>query len=631
MSLPGLSAPNSPLPVTPQTIRYATGNPSRPSNFTPTSTRDRKPFTPPASSLVTSDLANTIRTLLSNARAVRSPLVGRWRRAYLYLRNRPNILPANAGRSVPQVPEIFPIIASKVGYKIDRRFTNTVSAAPYPGTSYFALISQLASDLSVVLESTWDANTEENEVTKALWDSEIYGTGILKTGWDLSLAQGLGDARITRVDPFNFYPDPNARSLEDANFFIEARRMSIQEMDRRWPGSAARLAGQSWLEDFDESPNQLAPTSSIPKANPGLIPVTGGGTNLFIPSRFSGGRRAGTSYDTTQDPGVTVLEAWLREHENVKDSDSPYGWTQKDTWRCVVIAGNHVLMDCPARELWAHGQHPYSRIVPHDIGEFWGFSTVELLIPTQASINRLLSALVTSVELTGNPVFIDSANSGIDRAQITNRAGQRLTMSGSGNGRADWLVPPAMTPQASELIRYFLSRMEAVSGLSAVTKGNAPSGRQQQAVVDAMQEAAFVRVRMELRQLEFALRDAGTKKAALIVENYTVPRTLSIIGPDGKESAMQLSARHFYVPGDDGEAPLQYTLKIDAGASQATSQKQRKDEAVMLFSLGAVDQMYVLEVFDVPNRAEIFKRIQYQMAAGTFQPPGARQRAQRTQ
>lgn len=626
-----LLLPSAPVPVAPGTSpRRITGQPTRP-RIAPTSRTStpprarRRPFTPPPETLATEDLPNLVRQLLTDARAARSPMVARWRRNYLYLRNRPNALPSNAGRSVPQVPEIFPIIASKVGYKIDRRFTHRVSASPEIGSSFYRLAAQLASDLSTVLDATWHTNMEEAEVTKAIWDSEVYGTGILKTSWELNLAGGLGDAAIRAVDPFTFYPDPSARSLHDCSYMVEARHMSVQEMDRRWPGSARRLNGETYIENFNEAPSQIGSTHGVPRANPGTLPTAsdGSGSNLFFPSKFRAGRNL---HDSTSDPGVTVLECWMREHETIEDANTPFGFRVEDKWRVVVVAGNHVLMDAQADELFTHGTHPYSRVVPHDIGEFWGFSTVELLIPSQASINRLLSALVISVELTGNPVWKESANSGLQRTAVVNRPGQRLTVNNA-NTVAEWVQPPSMSAQAPELIRYFLGRMEAVSGLSAITKGENPGGRQAQAAFDAMQEAAHVRVRMELRQLEYALRDAGNKKAALIIDNYTTPRQLSILGPGGKDSTMQLAQRHFYLPGPDGEAPLNYNLLVDAGASQATSQRARKEDAMMLYSMGVVDEMYVMDVFDVPGREEIFKRLEYKKAAGTYQPPGARQRA----
>lgn len=557
-------------------------------------------------------LSGQVRQLFNVARDAKRPLVSRWNTNYLYLRNRPNQVSLGQSRSIPLIPEIFPIIASKVGWKIDRRFRTTVTSAAVLNTDYYADTSSLANDLAAVLDATYQINLEGQEITRAIWDGENYGTGILKTSWNPGLSGGLGDAMTTRVDPYTFYPDPHARSLDDANYLCEVRTMSIQEADRRWPGSARVLSESFYNEDAPEAMTQVESWSTFPRANPGAM--TPGHTPQY-------GMVGGGFLHTTDTPGVTIIECWMRCHDAVKDDQAPLGYRIEDYWRVVVICGNHVLMDEPATNLWSHGLHPYSRYVPQDIGEFWGFSTVEMLIPTQRTVNRLLSAFVMNLELSGNPVMVDDLRAGISRTQATNRPGSRYTVA-SGS-RVDWMKPPPVNAQFMEVIRYCLQRMEAVSGLAAVTRGGTTPGRNAQGVMDAMQEAAFVRIRMELRQLEYTLTDAGKKKASLITENYTEARTLAIIGPDGAKKMLDVKPRHFMCPTESGEVPLEYTLLIDAGASEHTSRKVREDLALSLANMGMLDARAVLEAVDWPGRDSVAKRVeaQQQMMAASGQAP----------
>lgn len=546
-----------------------------------------------------SDLAATVRQLFFDARAAKRPMLSQWNTNYQYLRNRPQALPT-ASRSTSLVPEIFPIIASKVGWKIDRRIVNTISSSAVPHTAFWIDTSDLAADLSVILDASYQVNGEEGEISKLIWDAEIYGTGFAKTTWDCSLAGGLGDAIVRRVDPFTVYPDPQARTMEDLNYIIEVRTMSLQEVDRRWPGAAKKLRESPILEQSDEAPDQLTNRQSFPRANPGAMsPAT-------VPryGMVGGGFLSATAVN---EPGVTVMEAWLRTHESVEDDSAPYGYRTEESWRVVVVAGSHILMDEPASNLWSHGRHPYSRYVTADVGEFWGFSTVELLIPTQRSINRLLAAMEQNVLLTGNPTLVDEVRAGISRTQATNKPGQRFTV-GSGS-KVDWLKPPPMNQMMPELVRYMLQRMEAVSGLAAVTRGGSAPGRNAQGVMDAMQEAAFVRIRMELTQLQLTLTDAGKLKASLIVENYTEPRNMAIIGPDGAQKMLAIQSRHFLIPTEDGEMPLEYTLLVDAGASEHTGRKAREDQVMSLANMAIIDGQAVLEALDFPGRAEISKRM----------------------
>lgn len=570
-------------------------------------------------------LVGEVRQLFQRARAHRRPLVQRWNKNYRMLRNkywtesRPNWMPS------PQIPEIFPIVASMVGWMTDQRFRHEVTPAAMPFSPFSNFMAGLGMDLETVMDSTWHVNKEENEITKMLWDANIYGTGIVKTVWDETLLHGQGDAISRRIDPYTFYPDPAARGIDDANYFIEARTMSVQELDRRFPGSAKYFSDGGITEDIDEAPTQLDNTSTFPRANPGAIsPATSPRYGMPGSSRIN----------ATEITGVTVLEAWLREHElyeakyTDEDGKEVTDLRVYDTWRVVVVAGNRVLMNEQADDLWHHGSHPYDRYVPHDLGEFWGLSLVEMLSSPQEAINRILGALQHNVELVGNPVFLESTRSGIQRTQLTNKPGTRLTVNDG--GKAEWLQPPQVHQMMPELLRYYLQRMEAVSGLSAVTKGGSSGGRQAQGVVDAMQEAAFVRIRMALRNLEYTLRDSGYKKAALICENYTTPRIVAIVGPTGNKTSLAIKGRHFYTPGPNGSTPMKFQLLVNAGSAGHTSRKVREDQAVMLFTLGAIDEDALLEALDFPNRQVVAERVKALKSQGMMEPPGARQKAQRT-
>lgn len=560
------------------------------------------------------ELVGRIRNLFLHARDRRRPLVTQWNKNYRMLRNKhwTNQRPVWMPR--PEIPEIFPLIASFVGWMTDQRPIWTVSPWALPHSPYANLMQQLGDDLSVVLEARYQDDDVEVEVEKVIWDSQIYGTGIMKIGWDETVHKGLGDLTLRRIDPYSFYPDPQANTMKEANYFIEARTYTIQELDRKYPGAA--IAFQNGLEeDVDSAPTQLEQREQMPMANPGAIsPATVPRMSMYGQSRM----------DTVnyEDAGVTVFEAWIREHY-VNERGRVI-----DGWRVVVVAGNRILMDEPAEELWEHGEHPYERYVPYDLGEFWGISLVELLTSPQESLNRILASLQYNVELLGNPVFKESTRSGLQRQQVTNRPGQRLTVNE--NATAEWLDPPPLHEMIPQLMQYFLLRMETISGLSAIVRGGAAPGRNAQGVIDAMQEASFVRIRMALRNLERFLRRAGMKAAGLVVENYNEPRMVAFLGSDGTESVRALHANHFNLPGPDGQTmPLRFRLNIDVGSQNQTSREAREAKAMTMYGMGAIDDIALLEAVDFPNRKAINERVLKLKAAGAFQPPGARQRSRR--
>lgn len=559
--------------------------------------------------------------LFDIARAHRRPMVAKWQECYRMLHNkfwdagRPGYMPS------PEITEIYPIVDAIAAWEMDQRPKFTFAPISLPHTPQHQFMVQTAEDMERVVDAGFQANLEEGQWAIANWDKLVYGTGLLKTTWDQTLAGGRGDAITRRVSPFAFYPDPNATSIHDGDYYIEVRRMSVQQLDRAFPGTANLFRTGGVDHDIDVAPDQISDDNGQrpARANPGAIsPVT--------TPRY--GQPGGARVHAVDLPGVTVIECWLRDHE-VYDARTDLGGEKRvvDRWRVCVVAGNRLILDEPAENLWDHGDHPYSRMVQRDAGEFWGRSLVEMLGSSQKALNQLLAATQYNVLLAGNPIWRDTGNS---RQSLTNKPGTRIDAGAAGKD-AGWVPPPPFSPAFMELIRYHLGRMEAISGLTAIAKGGAPGGRPSESVVDALQEAGFVRIRSSLRELEYTMRTAGEKKVSLIAENYTTPRMIAIAGPRGERTSMVLRARHFMVPTSTGHIPMKYQIIVDAGSRHHTSRSMREDRAAQLFTLGAIDRTALLEDIDYPNATTVAARMdQREMelaAAGEQAGPGKRERA----
>lgn len=565
-------------------------------------------------------LAQRIYTLFGDAKAKRHPRVERWNRAYRLVHNQGWSPMREGWMPSPQASEIYPIVAAMAGWMTDQR--PGINALPYmnPGTPDANQLQNLARDIETCLRAIWTSYDWDAEVEKVLWDAMMYGTGFFKVTWAPALGDGKGDVSLHRIDPFAIYPDPNCTSFEDAQYIIEARRMSLQELDRRFPGTAKKLRDREFGagDNLEQRDDLFGNTGKAPMANTAAIsPVTAplwglpGGNKQKVDNVF-------------RDDGITVYECWLREHKVVQEDDGVAHLY--DQWRVVIVAADMVLLDEKSTDLYKHGQHPYVRYVLNELGDFWGISLVDHLAPLQVSLNRLLAALQSNAELAGNPIFLEDSASGIPRTRIVNRPGQRLTVNRG--SEVQWLNPPDMAAGVSDLVKFYIGEMERVSGLSAMVRGATPQGRNAQGVMDSVQEAAFVRVRLALRSLERTLRGVGQLAASLFTDFYTQPRIVAIVGAHGEQTSLTLGSRHFHVTDiTTGKTePLRFTILIQAGSSTPISRQQRSAEAMQLFAMGGIDILALLDAFDYPNRTEIAQRVMQAQAAG-ISPPGARQRA----
>lgn len=567
-------------------------------------------------------LASYVFSLFQTARQHRRPLVNLWQQCYLALHCKNFWNGRTQGYPTPTLPEMWPIVAAQVGWMTDTRPGFEVAPIMEAGTpgNIKPLYDSMAQDLQTVLHANWIVNDTDAELETMLWDAHSYGTGFLKSMWDANLVGGLGDARLIRVDPWTLYPDPNATRLDNMNFIIEVRQMTLQEIDRTFPGKLAKVL-TSATDQQETAPTRLDSSAfSGPILNYGPVPPATDTKYGFTNDRA----RARSPYDK-----VTVLECWIRQHERIEHvhADGTKTHVTFDGWRCIVATSNAILLDKYATEMYPHAQHPYSRFVLQETGEFWGQSLVELLMPIQSSINWISAAMEHHLYLTGNPIMLHDERSGLKSKALTNAPGQRVTVNDG--GQVQWLTPPPMDAQlAGQLIQFYKSEMEGIPGLSAMVRGFMPSGRNAQGVLEQVQESAFVRVRLALRNLERTLRHAGEKMSSIIVQFYDEPRAVALVGPNGEKSFQALKAKHFYLPDVDGSTPLRYQLLTGAGSMLPTSRQARSTLMMQLFNSGVVDEEAVLEALQVPNWRNIVARVrEMKAAAGTLgQPPGSRAR-----
>lgn len=584
-------------------------------------------------------LIQRLQQLYRAARRTKSDRYELWDRNYRLVHNRIGGKAALTTGSWPPAPrdsEIFPMLSSIVAWMADQHTIIDTQPAADPGSPFYNFITDVAEDLGTVLQSNWQADDQDAQIKLVIWDALIYGAGWFKTVWDQSLAGGLGNPKTVRVDPYSIYIDPHANDLADAEYLVERRLMSIDEIERRWPGKSSVVeAAIASTGELDQRPAFGTDSSRIPKANVGNLP---GGNGRW------GGVSQGNGYNDKL-ANIIVSEFWLRENEEWYEDDFPEPidptdlppYNEKlvrDKWRVVVLAANEILMDEYAENLYTFRSHPYDRYLFDDVGELYGIALVDHLAYQQIYVNRLLAMMQTNAELLGNPIFLEPTNAGLDRVGIINRPGQRLRVNGQGmNNKPDWLQPPSMPQSVKELVDFWIQRMENIAGLSAASKGNtgASNSRTSDQVMNTIQEAAFVRIRAAISNMERTLTQVGYKLADLIIDNYNTARFVSVAGPKSSQSSIALRPHHFLIPTEQGQAPLKYTLNINAGSALPTSRQARAQQADRAFAIGTFDRQAWYEANQIPNWQAIEQRIAQQIAQGSWQPPGARQRSGRKQ
>jgi hypothetical protein len=260
--------------------------------------------------------------------------------------------------------------------------------------------------------------------------------------------------------------------------------------------------------------------------------------------------------------------------------------------------------------------------VDDEMGEFWSTPIVSHLAPCQMALNQILTSIMGNINLICNPVFMDVEGSGINRTPMINKPGQRLTLKSSvatTQNKPQWLVPPNLPSMVMDQAKFWIERMENISGLQGTSKGQQAQGRQAVATVQATQEAGFVSIRSSLRNLEGSLGQLGQILVSLIMVNYDTHRTVAIVGEEGTQTSLKLAANHFFRPTENGLAPLRFQLLVRAGSDKPTSRGARIAEIDHLKEIGAVDNTTVLQVHQIPHAEQIQQRMQQEAKAAMEQ------------
>jgi hypothetical protein len=576
----------------------------------------------------------TVRQLFYRARDARRNIITQWRKNYKVLNNKTWTTRAEAWMPTPEVSNIWPLLSSMVAWMTDQRPSFETTPALVPFSRHWQNADKIAEHMNACLASTFTVNNLDAEIEKVLWDVGTYGIGYTKTVWEPWLADGLGDSAFRRVDPFTIYPDPYARSMETMNCIQEAKIMTCEDVDRAWPG-AMKLINNRMYEDVDSAPHKASDVVSPMQPRTRLAPLAG---DSEYGSAFGSSTYTRSNRDTealyTEDPVVLVIETWIRTH--AVDTEGMEDGTARvtDRWKCIVTCGDVCLMEKFADEIFGFNTHPYDKMNLFDTGEWYGPSLVEFLTSPQESINRLLQQVEHNIMLIGNPILLQTARAGVRQTTITNRPGTRLDGSPQNTG---WMAPPQLHPDTFRLIEYLESKMESIAGLYAIMRGAMPQGRNATDTINTVQDAAFVRVRATLRNLERMLRSVCQKMTANNAEFYTEPRIALTSGAGGDSTVVAIRSMEFYLdykPGKEGRpVPLRFIIKADAGAERPTSRGARAAEADMLFAMQAIDEIEVLEAHAWPHAGEVAGRVMDVKAQnGTLgMPPSRRAASGRTQ
>ena len=568
--------------------------------------------------------------LFQAARKARRPKEGRWNENYEFYLGRQWTYRRPSYRHSEVVNLIFAAVEAIVPILTDNR----------PEFAFLPEDSEdreLAEALSKVADFDWSREGWDYILAEVIKSALISsGTSIGAMEFDPEQNSGLGRIIFRNVDALNIYPAPRAKDINDGTcpYFIEAEPIPVEEAKGMFPELAHMIKGSVGSgypskyerKDFDQTLNANSTRSN--EAQDDLTssytqkdskPV---GESLLIKCYMQDDTMEEVKQACMDQYGNPTYTAEGVPLEEVVDTKKKY-----PNGRLTIVIDNLLAFD--GDNPYKDGLYPYARFVDYFVpNEFWALSEVDNLKSPQRMLNRLLSFMMDTIVLMGNPIWVADIGA-IDTDMVTNQPGLVVEKTpGSDVHREAGLGLPSNLFSVYELCRDAFDR---IFGINELTQGARPQNVSSNVALETLQEAGQTRIRQKARNLEKFLKEIGTLYVSRVMQFYSTPRLITI----NQDAANVLGGEQFKFqieeskenPGKyiatltkreqqpdgrmmDGEKKKFETeglfdVRTVVGSNLPYAKKSKANMAFQLFDRGVLPIRQFLKDLDYPNADKI--------------------------
>lgn len=496
--------------------------------------------------------------------------------------------------------------------------------------------TELAEILNHVVESDWIKHNWLMELAEVVYDSNIYGTGIMSCTFDPDADYGTGSIQIQSEDPFYCFPDPRSKNVnKKSRYFIHAEPEDIDALKTKYPDKAKFFKPdlQDLLQGNKQDLDQIrfkSPTDTKTIMEGSSAYETGDVARcLKITCYMKSDEYIEEQYAGKVSPDTGVPETLFRQRLKY-----PNG-------RKLVIAGGVLCESGP--NPYDDGLFPYAKYINYVLPrEFWGMSEVEQLKGPQKIFNKLLSFALDIYTLMGNPIWVVDTTSGIDTDNLFNRPG--LVVEKEPGTEAIRQAGLDVSPTLLSLVDRLRNWFNETSGATDVSRGVEPKDITAGVAIQALQEAAQTRIRQKARNLDATLQDVGALYLSRVFQFYSVPKIIRITK---NQNAAQYFQFHVETQTDkQGNAILNeagdpvrkakvtpydlhpetgqptpsgdskeflieagFDVRVNTGSALPFAKAEKTNLAVTLFKINAIDRTELLKSVEYPNWEAVSARM----------------------
>lgn len=422
--------------------------------------------------------------------------------------------------------------------------------------------------LNAVISYIWNSDNMQEKLVRVIRDQLILGTGILMASWNPEKLPTLGgDIETHVVDPFDFFPDPDATTPEEMEWCALRTRMPLRKIRALFPERG-----------------KLVPTNDVYDDSRRETRMTG---------ITSGGKVADVITYWYYDEEGTVRVTTIANGVFLEEKDSPYD-----------------------QDLG----FPFLFFYDHQVnGEFWGIGEFANLEPLQKELNKTRQIIVDNMIANNNTIWLVDKTAGVQKNKLDNQPGSVIEKNPGGN--VERVAPPQLPSYFQNHMEATKRSMEEISGIHDVTKGISSGSVTAASAIQILTENSQTRIRSKLRNTEFGIKALGHWYVSLIRDFYDNPRVVRL---SGQENFIMFDAKEMRTPqidpvtqevvtdpftGKPVELLSQFDIKITAGSSMMLNKSAIYQQAFELFINGGLDIESLLNISEIGDTQQIIQRL----------------------
>lgn len=462
---------------------------------------------------------------------------------------------------------------------------------------------QMSDLLNEAVNFIWKSHNMDAEYFHTIKATDLYGTWYWKVLHDPRFGKIGSLEKIVSVPVWNVFCAPYSTAIETCPWMIEISLRTPGQIEQDYGVEVDPEIGATneifpdISEDFRRWPSATNITGVDPNASP---PGSQSGALVeAIPDTYFGSTAGKTGLVIQKElwirDGATVPEYWWDDSDGLRPPELKKSQTVKyPGGRCISWANGKLLYDEP--NPYKDGRFPYAKFVDISIPDFWfGLGECETLINLQL-LHDDTHEIIKQVHLfTALGRLIVDEGTGLNEGSMSNEPGEIWWVKPGTSDRVQWLQGSVPNPEFYTYLSTLERSADLVTGSFDVTRGINPTGVTAGRALSTLQNAANIRIRARLTDIESALITTARLIASRIQQFWPSELSLRVAGRDATEAieAGPFRFKNYSISPADREASFNVDVSASANLDQLKEAEFQK--LLLLFQSGLISPESLLE------------------------------------